>query len=479
MRHPVPIAIPAGVRSVADALSAAGHDAVLVGGAVRDGFLGVASVDFDLVTDATPDEVRAAAAGAGGVVRCYALGERFGTVGLALEGGGVLEVTRYRPDALRLARVSERFAADAGHRDFSANAIGVDLADGAVLDPLDGRRAIHERVLTMPGDPHDRLAEDPIRVLRAARFVAELGFELDLAARDALPAHAHALAAVAPERVRDDLTKLLLGEQAEEGLRLLLECGALAVVLPEVAALDGVTQPSFHDLDVFAHTAQAVGLAPATMVLRWAALLHDVGKAPARTVDDDGRIRFLGHARLGADIAETICRRMRLSNAETVAITHLVAEHMRLGDINLDNPRSVDRSVRKLDLWVLGADPPRTMVTAEDAVELTLADFSATAHRDEAPMLRASLENAVAASRERGTRSVAVSPVSGSELMRMLALSEGPAVGVAKAAVEEAVRSGRLQPDEREKAVEIARAAVGYYLEASDNNESVKESPHE
>ncbi|MBW6469568.1 MAG: CCA tRNA nucleotidyltransferase, partial [Coriobacteriia bacterium] len=276
--------VPEPVLAIGRALHERGRDAVLVGGAVRDALLGVASADWDLVTDAPAGEVRAVAGHTPGVRSLYDVGKRFGTLGIALEGGGTLEVSPYRAEALQAATLDERFAADAALRDFTINAIGVDLATGALLDPVGGRADLAGRVLQAPGDPHERLAEDPLRVIRAARFVAELGFELEAATRDALPGAAPALDRVAVERVREELTRLLVAPFAPRGLEVLHESGALAVVLPEVAALDGVTQPTFHDLDVLAHTIQAVGLAPATPVLRWATLLHDVGKPPTRTV---------------------------------------------------------------------------------------------------------------------------------------------------------------------------------------------------
>ncbi len=462
--------LPEPVREIGPRLNDRGFDAVLVGGAVRDALLGVTSTDWDLVTDAPAEEVREAATGVSGVRSLYGLGERFGTLGIALEGGGTLEVSRYRAEAGAEADASasgasttlaERFAADAARRDFTVNAIGVDLATGDVLDPVGGRDDLDARVLRAPGDPRERFAEDPLRTVRAARFVAELGFALDPATRDALPDSAPALARVAPERVREELTRLLVAPHAPDGIALLHESTALAVVLPEVAALDGVTQPTFHDLDVLGHTVQAVGLAPATPVLRWATLLHDVGKAPTRSVDPDGRIRFRGHARAGEQIAADIVARLRFSAADARAIVHLVGTHMRLGEIELDNAKAVDRAVRALDLRLDPDAESPPLVSAEDAVALTLADFGATAHRHELSALRVALTGAVAASRERGSERPVVSPVSGADLMRAFELAEGPDVGVAKGAIERAIEAGDLAADDVEGAYAVAAAALG------------------
>lgn len=457
------IDLPPGVTSMAKHLTSAGHDAVLVGGAVRDALLGGEVCDLDLVTDAGPDIVRAIAEKAEGVHRVYAVGERFGTLGVALEGGGVLEVSAYRPAARDEVTLSGRFAADAGQRDFTVNAIGVSLADGALLDPLDGGDDLAARLLKAPRDPAARFAEDPLRVLRGARLVAQLGFELEPRTAAAMADAAGGLRTVAAERIRVELTKLLTAAHALEGLLAAHRSGALSVALPEVAALDGVTQPSFHDLDVLAHTFQAVGMAPREPVLRWAALLHDVGKGPARSVDPDGRIRFFGHAQIGALIAERICHRLRFSNNDTAAIVHLVAEHMRLGEVNVSNPRSVDRAVRRLDL----ARGARLLASAEDALELTVADFSATAHRGEAAAVRRRLEVALAESRARGSRVAVRSPLSGGELMTELGITEGPGVGVAKQAIIASIADGTIEQDDREAALAIAAKALAAMSERS------------
>lgn len=454
------ITVPAPVTAMARALAERGHDAILVGGAVRDVLMAKPATDVDLVTDATPEQIRELVHDAEWAQTTYPVGERFGTIGVVLADRTVAEVSRYRAPALESGRAAERFAADAGFRDFTANALGYDLVGGVLLDPTDGRTDIEARVLRAPGDPEQRFAEDPLRVLRAARFVAELGFAVEPQTRAAMPGFVSRLREIATERVRDELTRLLVSPAPEAGLRLALETGALASVLPEVAALEGVTQPAFHDLDVLDHTLQTVSNAPADPAMRWAALLHDVGKVPARSVEPDGRIRFFGHARMGAEMAESICARLRMSKATTSAIVHLVAEHMRLGELDPSNERAVDRAVRKLDLWDGDPRAIEPLVSAEDVLDLTLADFAATAHREAAPAVRRTLGEAVAASRARGTQTVVVSPVSGTDLMRELGVGEGIEVGTAKDAIEKAIESGQIPSTDREKALDVARRAV-------------------
>lgn len=445
------IPLSADARSLLDALAAGGGTVAVVGGAVRDAVMGREVRDIDVAADATPDEIRRACDGAVWCRRTFAVGERFGTMGVALADGSVVEVSGLRGDDIE---------ADAGHRDFTANALAMMWPGCELVDVLGGRDDIARGVLRAPGDPGERFAEDPLRVLRAARFVAELGFELEPSTAAAAADAAPRLTGVATERVRDELTRTLLAPQADEGFAVALRTDALGVVLPEVAALHGVDQPTFHDLDALAHTLQCVANTPPSRVLRWAALLHDVGKAPCRSVDEDGRIRFLGHAQQGALLTESICERLRLPKADARAIVHLVATHMRLGELDPDNPRAVDRAVRRLDLWETDTAAPKLLVSAEDALELTLADFAATAHRSEVDEVRARLAGAVAASRERGTREPVRPLLSGRELIAALGIAQGPLVGVAMRAIEDAIEAGSLAPGDRGAAIDVARGAI-------------------
>ncbi|MDZ4168333.1 MAG: HD domain-containing protein [Coriobacteriia bacterium] len=451
MSRVVDIALPTDAEALLDALVSRGHFAAVVGGAVRDALLERIVGDLDVVTAATPDGVRESCEGTTWCQRTYAVGERYGTIGVVLADGTVVEVSQLR---------GADFAEDASRRDFTINALGAAWPGLALLDAVGGLADLDAGILRAPGEPSERFAEDPLRVLRAARFVADLGFVLDPATEAAAAATAPLLADVSAERVRDELTALLLGEQVGEGLSVALRTGALAEVLPEVAALDGVTQPTFHDLDVFAHTVQTVDSTPAIFRLRWAALLHDVGKGPCRTVEPDGRIRFFRHAKIGAEMTARICERLRFSKAQSRAVTHLVAEHMRLGDLVIDNPRAVDRAVRRLDLWASSSADAVRLASAEDAVDLTMADFAATAHRADAPAVRTRLDAAVRASRGRGTRTRPGSVLGGTELMRELGLPEGPCVGDAQRAIEEAVAHGELRADDRPGALRVARSAV-------------------
>lgn len=465
MRLPTDIDFGDEVAALLDALARAGHAVALVGGAVRDTLLDRRVHDLDVVTSASPSDVTAVCAESLWCRRVFEVGERYGTVGVVLTDGQVVEVSQLRAgptggDLSACGDFGQAYARDAEHRDFTVNALALSWPALELLDPTGGIADLEAGVLRAFGDPGERFAEDPLRVVRAARFAAELEFRLEPKTLAALAEVAPRLSDVAVERVRDELTATLTAVDPQASLRILRESGALAIVLPEVAALDGLGQPSFHDRDALSHTFQAVAAIPPSPVLRWAALLHDVGKAPTRTVESDGRIRFFRHGHEGAKLAEELCRRLRFSNADRVAIVHLVREHMRWGEVPVDNERSVDKAVRRLDLWAEGANPPRRLVSAEDALELEMADFAATAHRAEAPERRQALEVALAASRERGTRRPPATPVTGRELIGELGIEEGPAVGTALRAVSEAVAAGRIGERDRKGALRVACEAL-------------------
>jgi poly(A) polymerase len=321
-------------RSVAARLRAAGHRALFAGGCVRDRLLGRPPQDHDVATSARPDQVEAL------FPRVVPLGERFGSVQVRPEPGAAVEVTTFRtegtysdgrrPDAVAFGTDPRE---DALRRDFTVNALFEDPETGEVLDFVGGREDLERRRIRAVGDPGRRFAEDHLRLLRAVRFAARLGWEIDAGTRAAMRSLAPRAAAVSAERTREELRRILVEGGAARGLDLLRETGLLAVVLPEVARCEGVPQPpDFHpEGDVLVHTRLVVGgldLLPErpSTVLAFGALFHDIGKPPTFAVAD--RIRFDDHDRVGAGMAEEACRRLRFSNAETDAVRALVARHM-------------------------------------------------------------------------------------------------------------------------------------------------------
>ncbi len=300
---------------------------------MRDTLLGVSPKDYDIATDARPPEVAALFS------HTVPVGISFG-VQLVVEPEGQFEVATFRRDGPYLdgrhpANVDflgER--EDALRRDFTINALFLDPAENSVVDYVDGQRDLKARVIRAVGTPRIRFCEDHLRLVRAVRFAARLRYAIDPATWNALRELAPLISRTSAERVRDELLKILTEGNAKTGFELLDASGLLEHVMPEIVKMKGVEQPpEFHpEGDVYVHTLRLLGLLDrASPTLALGALLHDVGKPVTITYED--RIRFNNHEKVGAEMAEAICRRLRMSNHETARVGWLVAQHMRLTHI--------------------------------------------------------------------------------------------------------------------------------------------------
>ncbi len=324
----------ASALAVARRLRAEGFRALFAGGCVRDRLLGIPPRDFDVATSARPEQVLAL------FPHTVPLGQRFGSVQVLEEPGAPVEVTTFRteggysdgrrPDEVALGTDP---AEDARRRDFTVNALFEEPETGEVLDFVGGSADLDARLLRAVGDPRARFSEDRLRMLRAVRFAARLGWRIEEQTLAAVRDLAPLAGSVSAERTREELRRILVEGGAARGLDLLRETGLLEVVLPEVAACAGVPQPpEFHpEGDVLVHTrlvAAGLDLLPErpSTVLAFGALFHDIGKP--RTISFADRIRFDEHDRVGAAMAEEACRRLRFSNDETDAVRDLVARHM-------------------------------------------------------------------------------------------------------------------------------------------------------
>ena len=339
-------------NSICEVLRSAGNEALLVGGCVRDLLLGREPADYDVATDATPDEVMAL------FPDNVAVGAQFGVIVVPRDGLKV-EVATFRadagysdgrhPDAVVFARTPKE---DVQRRDFTINGLLMRNDTGEVLDFVDGQADLRAGIIRAIGEPYRRFQEDKLRLLRAVRFAARFGFTIEPATFDAMRRHAREITQVSAERVRDELTKLLTEGAARRGFELLDETGLLAEVLPEIAAMKGVEQPpQFHpEGDVWIHTRLMLEQLPAgtSPALAWGVLLHDVGKpATFRSAAETGdRIRFDGHVDVGVRMAQDITRRLRFSNEDAEQIVALVDNHMRFKDVEQMRASTLKRFVR-------------------------------------------------------------------------------------------------------------------------------------
>jgi len=325
-----------------------GHQAYLAGGCVRDLLLSREPADYDIATDATPQQVMQI------FPQTYAVGEQFGvvlvpesesdgTTGVPARQGTTVEVATFRsdvgysdgrhPDEVRFTKSPQE---DVQRRDFTINGMMLDPATNEVLDFVGGQDDLKAGIVRAIGDPNRRFTEDKLRMLRAVRFAARFDYKIDPATMSAIQKLAPKIHQVSCERVREELTKMLTEGQARQAFELLDATKLLPEVLPEIAAMKGVQQPpQYHpEGDVFVHTLLLIKKLPAgaSKTLAWGALLHDVGKPATFRIAPD-RIRFDGHVEVGVKMAAEILRRLRFSNHETDQILALVDNHMRFGAV--------------------------------------------------------------------------------------------------------------------------------------------------
>lgn len=317
---------------VAAKLSGAGFKAYFAGGCVRDALLGVEPHDFDIATDAVPDQVLAL------FPKSMAVGAHFGVV-VVRTGNEHVEVATFRtdgsysdgrrPEVVTFSSPQE----DAFRRDFTVNGLFQDPVRNEVIDFVGGQADLQAKVLRAIGDPAARFREDHLRLMRAVRFATTLGWEIEPATWAAVKAEAPSLAKISIERVRDEFMKIMLHPNRVRGLDLLDESGLLTHILPEMEALKGCDQPpQFHpEGDVWVHTRLMLSLLPETVSapLVLSVLLHDIAKPATRSIDETGRIRFNGHDDLGAVMTGHILRRLKFSNEIIDATVEAVMHHMK------------------------------------------------------------------------------------------------------------------------------------------------------
>lgn len=314
-------------------LQAAGYEAYLVGGCVRDQLLGLEPEDYDVATAATPEQVAPLFA------ETREVGRAFGVLH-ARQGDSWIEVATFRsdgpytdarhPDQVTFADVHT----DARRRDFTVNALYLDPVTQAVHDFVGGRADLEAGCLRAVGDPDSRFAEDPLRLLRAVRFACRYGFEIETRTWEAMRRAAPGIASVSGERVRDEMLAVLTGPDRRRGLELLYDSGLLAEVAPEVVALRGVEQSPRHhpEGDVWEHTLRMLEqLRGADPVLALGALLHDIGK-PATRSEGKGEIHFYGHEKVGQEIAARLLERWRVPGRTQEVVLAMIGQHMRFRD---------------------------------------------------------------------------------------------------------------------------------------------------
>lgn len=440
-----------------DAFAREGKELYLVGGAVRDLALGRdlrELDDLDFCTNARPAETLEILRRHG--LATYEMGFEFGTVGCVLYGDAAqgypkdCQITTYRSAEYYrrgsrhpVVKFGDTIDQDLGRRDFSINSIALDAA-GAYYDPYNGLGDLEHGLLRVVGDPHETLAEDPLRILRVGRFIARLGFRVDAALYEAAHNRAEYILDISRERWLQELNKLLCGENVRAALQFLHDVRILGIILPEVTAMCGLHErlpeegPHRHK-DLWAHTLQVVDQAEPTVSQRWAALLHDMGKVCTRRLHRDGSVSFLRHEQQGAMLFEGIARRLTFDNATATEVGFLIRHHGRIPQYDAEwTDAAVRRLVRELDPHV---DAMLAFSRADLTTSFPEKRAAALARIDD-------LERRIRELDAQARLRPALPSGIGRDLMKALDLKPSPIVGDIKDWLEEQIIEGVLESDQ-------------------------------
>ncbi|MCH4250117.1 MAG: CCA tRNA nucleotidyltransferase [Microbacteriaceae bacterium] len=421
------------LTTLGEAFAKQGFELSLVGGSVRDAGLGRPPSDLDFTTNASCDEALSVLKPLS--TAHWDVGRQFGTVGARVQGQKV-EVTTYRADAYDhvtrkpIVAFGDNLEDDLKRRDFTVNALALRLPDRVLVDPFGGVADLVAGVLRTPGAPEVSFSDDPLRMLRGARFVSQLGFRLDPGALAAMRAMGESLQIVSGERIGEELMKLLVGQDPVAGLRVLVETGLADRVLPELPALQLSVDEHHRHKDVYEHSLtvlqQAIDQEPdgPDAVLRWAALLHDTGKPATRKFGADGTVSFHNHDRVGARLTRKRLRALHYDKEFVAQVSRLVELHMRF--FGYGEQAWTDSAVRR---YVRDAGPllPRLHI-------LTKADMT-TRNQRKAARLRgiyASLEERIAQLQAQEELDAIRPDLDGTQIMEILGLHPGREVGEAR-----------------------------------------------
>ena len=434
----------------------AGFELSLVGGPVRDAFLGRKAPDLDFTTDARPDDIIK-------VLKPYVdahwdIGREFGTIG-ARVGDDQIEITTYRADKYQSdsrkpeVAFGKDLTEDLLRRDFTVNAMALRLPEKVFVDPFNGLRDLLDGVLRTPGKPEDSFGDDPLRMMRGARFAAQLEFEIEPETFDAMRAMADRIEIISAERIHDEFVKLMKGKNPRLGLEALVDSGLAALVLPELPALKLEVDEHHHHKDVFEHTLTVVDQAidyekdyglEGDFVLRFAALMHDIGKPATRKLEPGGGVSFYHHDIVGAKLAKKRMQALRFDNETIKAVCLLIELHLRF--FGYSDSAWTDSAIRRY-VRDAGEQLPRLHA-------LTRADVTTRNKRKADRLSHAydDLEQRIAVIAEQEQLDAIRPDLSGEDIMRILDLKPSRDVGQAyDFLLELRLEEGPLGPEEAEK----------------------------
>lgn len=406
--------LPDGVLYIINKLQGNGFQAYVVGGAVRDLLLKKLVYDWDITTDASPKQVSSL------FEKVVPTGIKYGTVTVMLEDGD-FEVTTFRcdekySDGRHPDKVSftKNLQEDLSRRDFTVNAIAYDPISGMLADPFDGQKDLEKKLIKAVGVPLDRFNEDGLRPLRACRFAAKLGFDIEKKTLAAISSTLNVFKKVASERVRDEILKMLSSEKPSTGFEYMRRAGLLKAVLPELQKCVGIKQPKqFHAHDVYFHAVYACDAAPKELpMVRLAALLHDISKPQCKKGDT-----FYDHDNKGAETAGRIMKRLKFGSDDIKEVKNLIKNHM-FNYTALWSDSAVRRFIKRVGLDSL-----------EDLFILRLADMKAMEREIDAEYLKELKDRIKKVVDEENALNISDLKVNGRDIMKALGLGQGPRVG--------------------------------------------------
>lgn len=474
--------IPTQVIGVLRALKEAGFEAYVVGGCVRDLIMDRIPKDWDVTTNAWPEEVQK-------IFPDSFYENEFGTVGVKVEKFApngdperehdVIEVTTYRieskysdkrrPDRVAFAKTLEE---DLSRRDFTMNAVALRVhnSDFDIVDPYEGRRDIENKIIRTVGDSHERFDEDALRMMRAVRFHSELGFAIEEKTLAAIGKYAGHMKHISPERIKDELTKIILSDSAAEGIDMLHKTGLLDYVIPELEKGVGVKQNRHHIHTIYTHCVLSLKFCPSKKLeVRLAALLHDIAK-PQTKRGEGPYATFYNHDHIGARVAENILKRLKFSNEVAAKVKLLVDNHMFYYNPEEVSESSVRRLVQKVGLENM-----------KDLIDLRVADRLGSGVPKAKPYKLRHLEYMIEKVSQHAV-SVKMLKINGNDLMRELKLKPGPKIGtilevLLAEVIEEAEknqhayllgRAAELEKEDLEKLRELAKEKIEEKKEEED-----------
>ena len=435
---------------------AAGFELALVGGPVRDAFLGRATNDLDFTTDATPDQILAVLKG--NVDATWDIGRDFGTIGARI-GDTHIEITTYRAEKYDpvsrkpIVAFGSNLTDDLFRRDFTINSMALRLPEGVFVDPFNGLQDLLDGVIRTPGKPEDSFNDDPLRIMRAARFSAQLGFQIHEETFSAMKTMADRIEIVSAERIQVELSKLVLGTEPREGVEALVDCGLAEIIFPELPALKLEVDEHHHHKDVYEHTLRVLEQSidyeekyqlSGDLVLRLASLMHDIGKPTTRKLEPGGGVTFYHHDVVGAKLATKRLKALRYDKDTIESVSRLIELHLRF--FGYSDQAWTDSAIRR---YVRDAGDLLSRLHV-----LTRADVTTRNQRKAERLAHAydDLERRIEELAKQEELDAIRPDLNGEEIMEILGITPGPEVGQAyRFLMELRLDEGPIGPDEAKK----------------------------